>query len=263
MVKYFTKTKQNNIPFSPAHKGCGQVNTLIISSVFGQIQCDLISAGGIRLRFHLFEVLWRCFTISKKEMPINEEIREKEIRVIGPDGNPLGIMSSKEALQIAQRENLDLVNISPKAVPPVCKIMNYGKYRFEQAKREKEAKKKQKTVEIKEIRLSLKIDTHDFETKVNQAKKFLEHGDRVKVAIRFRGREMAHPELGNATIKRFADACADVGVIDKLPKMEGRSLIMFISAKPASKTTAKQTKKPVSEKPAEKPAEETKAEDQE
>ena len=234
MVKYSTKTKQNNIPFSPAHKGCSQVNTLIISSIFGQIQCDLISAGGIRLRFHLFEVLWRCFTISKKEMPINEEIREKEIRVIGPDGNPLGIMSSKEALQIAQRENLDLVNISPKAVPPVCKIMNYGKYRFEQAKREKEAKKK-----------------------------FLEHGDRVKVAIRFRGREMAHPELGNATIKRFADACADVGVIDKLPKMEGRSLIMFISAKPASKTTAKQTKKPVSEKPAEKPAEETKAEDQE
>lgn len=168
-------------------------------------------------------------------MPINEEIREKEIRVIGPDGSPLGIMSSKEALQLAQKENLDLVNISPKAVPPVCKIMNYGKYRFEQAKREKEAKKKQKTVEIKEIRLSLKIDTHDFETKVNQAKKFLEHGDRVKVAIRFRGREMAHPELGNATIKRFADACADVGVIDKLPKMEGRSLIMFISAKPASK----------------------------
>ena len=187
----------------------------------------------------LIEVLWRCFTISKKEMPINEEIREKEIRVIGPDGAALGIMSSKEALQIAQRENLDLVNISPKAVPPVCKIMNYGKYRFEQAKREKEAKKKQKTVEIKEIRLSLKIDTHDFDTKVNQAKKFLEHGDRVKVAIRFRGREMAHPELGNATIKRFADACSDVGVIDKLPKMEGRSLIMFISAKPASKTTAK------------------------
>ena len=136
----------------------------------------------------LIEVLWRCFTISKKEMPINEEIREKEIRVIGPDGAALGIMSSKEALQIAQRENLDLVNISPKAVPPVCKIMNYGKYRFEQAKREKEAKKKQKTVEIKEIRLSLKIDTHDFDTKVNQAKKFLEHGDRVKVAIRFRGR---------------------------------------------------------------------------
>lgn len=205
-----------------------------------------MSAGGNRLRFRLFMVLWRCFTISKKELPINEEIREKEIRVIGPDGTALGIMSSKEALQIAKKDNLDLVNISPKAVPPVCKIMNYGKYRFEQAKREKEAKKKQKIVEIKEIRLSLKIDTHDFETKVNQAKKFLEHGDRVKVAIRFRGREIAHPELGNATIKRFADACADVGTIDKLPKMEGRSLIMFISAKPAQKAAK-----------AEKPAKET------
>ncbi len=193
----------------------------------------------IRLRFRLFKVLWRCFTISKKEMPINEEIREKEIRVRGADGSPLGIMSSRDALQLARKENLDLVNISPKAVPPVCKIMDYGKYRFEQAKREKEAKKKQKTVEIKEIRLSLKIDTHDFETKVNQAKKFLEHGDRVKVAIRFRGREMAHPELGNATIKRFADACADVGVIDKRQKMKGSSLIMFISAKPASKANAK------------------------
>ena len=231
MVKYSTKTKQNNIPFSPAHKGCSQVNTLIISSIFGQIQCDLISAGGIRLRFHLFEVLWRCFTISKKEMPINEEIREKEIRVIGPDGNPLGIMSSKEALQIAQRENLDLVNISPKAVPPVCKIMNYGKYRFEQAKREKEAKKKQKTVEIKEIRLSLKIDTHDFETKVNQAKKFLEHGDRVKVAIRFRGREMAHVQSSKQILDVFSERMADVAVVDKAPKMEGRSMTMFLTEK--------------------------------
>ena len=183
--------------------------------------------------------------------------------MIAADGSQLGVMDTREAQRLSIEQNLDLVKIAPQATPPVCRIMVYGKYRFEQAKREKEAKKKQKTVEIKEIRLSLKIDTHDFETKVNQAKKFLEHGDRVKVAIRFRGREMAHPELGNATIKRFADACADVGVIDKLPKMEGRSLIMFISAKPASKTTAKQTEKPVSEKPAEKPAEETKAEDQE
>lgn len=172
-------------------------------------------------------------TISKKELSINEEIREKEVRVIGPDGNPLGIMSSKDALAIAIKENLDLVNISPKAVPPVCRIMDYGKYRFEQAKREKEAKKKQKIVEIKEVRLSLKIDTHDFNTKVNQAKKFLEHGDRVKVSIRFRGRELVHPELGTETIQRFADACSDVGVIDKQPKMEGRSLVMFISAKTA------------------------------
>ena len=170
---------------------------------------------------------------------INEQIRDKEVRVIGEEGQQLGIMSSREAMKIAREAELDLVKIAPQAKPPVCKIIDYGKYRYELARKEKEAKKKQKTVEIKEIRLSLKIDTHDFDTKVNQAKKFLEHGDRVKVAIRFRGREMAHPELGNATIKRFADACADVGVIDKLPKMEGRSLIMFISAKPASKTTAK------------------------
>ena len=200
---------------------------------------------------------------KSKELEINGQIRDREVRLIGADGEQKGVVSIQVAMRAAEDAGLDLVKIAPQAVPPVCKVLDYGKYRFEQAKREKEAKKKQKTVEIKEIRLSLKIDTHDFETKVNQAKKFLEHGDRVKVAIRFRGREMAHPELGNATIKRFADACADVGVIDKLPKMEGRSLIMFISAKPASKTTAKQTKKPVSEKPAEKPAEETKAEDQE
>ena len=170
---------------------------------------------------------------------INEQIRDREVRVIGEEGQQLGVMPPKEAMKLAKEANVDLVKIAPSANPPVCKLVNYGKYRYELARKEKEAKKKQKTVEIKEIRLSLKIDTHDFDTKVNQAKKFLEHGDRVKVAIRFRGREMAHPELGNATIKRFADACADVGVIDKLPKMEGRSLIMFISAKPASKTTAK------------------------
>lgn len=171
-------------------------------------------------------------TISKKEMFINEEIRDKEVRVVGSDGSQLGIMTSKAALELARKENLDLVNIAPKAEPPVCRIMNYGKYCFEQAKREKEAKKKQKVVEVKEVRLSLKIDVHDFNTKVNQAIKFLGHGDRVKVAIRFRGREMAHPELGTSVMERFAQACAETGVVDKQPKMEGRSLVMFMSAKP-------------------------------
>ena len=231
MVKYSTKTKQNNIPFSPAHKGCSQVNTLIISSVFGQIQCDLISAGGIRLRFHLFEVLWRCFTISKKEMPINEEIREKEIRVIGPDGNPLGIMSSKEALQIAQRENLDLVNISPKAVPPVCKIIDYGKYRYELARKEKEARKKQKTIDVKEVRLSPNIDTNDLKTKVNAARKFLSKGDRVKVTLRFRGREMAHMSSSKHVLDDFADLLSDIATVEKAPKVEGRSMTMFLTEK--------------------------------
>ena len=199
--------------------------------------------------FYFPEVL----TIANAVHQINEEILDKEVRLIGDQGEQLGIMSAQEALKIAAEREMDLVKIAPGSNPPVCKVMDYGKYRFEQAKREKEAKKKQKTVEIKEIRLSLKIDTHDFETKVNQAKKFLEHGDRVKVAIRFRGREMAHPELGNATIKRFADACADVGVIDKLPKMEGRSLIMFISAKPAPKAGGKAAA-PKPEKQSEQPA---------
>ena len=179
----------------------------------------------------LIEVLWRCFTISKKEMPINEEIREKEIRVIGPDGAALGIMSSKEALQIAQRENLDLVNISPKAVPPVCKIMNYGKYRFEQAKREKEAKKKQKTIDVKEVRLSPNIDKNDLNTKINQARKFLSKGDKVKVTLRFRGRELAHVNSSKVILEEFAEQLSDVAVVDKQPKFEGRSMIMFLTEK--------------------------------
>ena len=177
--------------------------------------------------------LWRCLTISTKELLINEEINGKEIRVIGDDGSQLGIMSSKDAQKIANQKNLDLVMIAPQATPPVCRIMDYGKYRFEQAKKEKEARKNQHVVEVKEIRMSLNIDTHDFNTKVNNAIKFLKGGDKVKVSIRYRGREMAHPELGNGLIQRFAEQCAEYGVVDKQPKMEGRSLAMFLSAKPA------------------------------
>ena len=175
---------------------------------------------------------WRCFTISKKDSLINEEIREKEVRVIDADGSQLGIMSAADARKLAYERNLDLVKIAPQATPPVCRIMDYGKYRFEQAKREKEARKNQKVIDIKEIRLSLKIDTHDFETKVGHAKKFLAGGDKVKVSVRFRGREMAHPELGTVLIQRFADALAETGTIDKQPKMEGRSMVMFVSPKP-------------------------------
>lgn len=176
--------------------------------------------------------LWRCLTISTKELLINEEINGKEIRVIGDDGAQLGIMSSKDAQKLANQKNLDLVMIAPQATPPVCRIMDYGKYRFEQAKREKEARKNQHVVEVKEIRMSLNIDTHDFNTKVNNAIKFLKGGDKVKVSIRYRGRELAHPELGNGLIQRFAEQCAEYGVVDKQPKMEGRSLAMFLSAKP-------------------------------
>ena len=170
--------------------------------------------------------------IAIKEMQINEEIRDKEIRVIFGDGEVLGIMSADEALKIAEEKNLDLVKIAPQAVPPVCKIMDYGKYRFEMTKREKEAKKNQHVVEIKEIRLSLGIDTHDFETKVNHARRFLTSGNKVKVSIRFRGREMAHTEHGITTMQQFAEACQEFGNLEKAPKLEGKSMMMFLAPKP-------------------------------
>ncbi len=169
--------------------------------------------------------------ISTKETQINEEIHDKEVRVIDSDGNQLGVMPIEEALRLAEEKNTDLVKIAPQAKPPVCKIMDYGKYRFEQAKREKEAKKNQRVIEIKEVRLSLNIDTHDFETKVGHAIKFLKSGNRVKVSIRFRGREMAHPENGLVTMSKFADACSEFGTVEKPAKLEGRSMLMFLAAK--------------------------------
>lgn len=152
--------------------------------------------------------------------------------MIGADGAQLGIMSARDALNLAAEKNLDLVKIAPQATPPVCKIIDYGKYRFEQAKREKEAKKNQRVVEIKEIRLSLNIDTHDFETKRNHAIRFLNDGNKVKVSIRFRGREMGHPELGAGIMKRFAESLADTANVDKPAKLEGRNMLMFLAPKP-------------------------------
>ena len=169
--------------------------------------------------------------IATKETQINEEIRDREVRVIDSDGTQLGIMPIAEAMRLADEKNTDLVKIAPQAKPPVCKIMDYGKYRFEQAKREKEAKKNQRVIEIKEVRLSLNIDTHDFETKANQAIKFLKSGNRVKVSIRFRGREMAHPENGLVTMSKFAGAVSEYGTVEKPAKLEGRSMLMFIAAK--------------------------------
>ena len=174
---------------------------------------------------------WRCLNISNKDMQINEQIRDREIRVITDAGEQLGIMSAREALRIAEEKDLDLVKIAPQATPPVCKIMDYGKYRFEQAKREKEARKNQRVVDIKEVRLSLNIDTHDFNTKLNNALKFIKHGDKVKVSIRFRGREMGHPEIGLETMKRFADACSETAVVEKPAKLEGRNMLMFLAPK--------------------------------
>ena len=181
---------------------------------------------------HAFINFWGCLNISAKELQINEEIRDKELRVISNDGEQLGIMSASEALRLAEERDLDLVKISPQAKPPVCKIMDYGKYRFDMAKREKEARKNQRVVDIKEVRLSVNIDTHDFDTKVGHAKRFIAGGDKVKVSIRFRGREMAHTNLGIEIMERFAQACADTAAVEKAAKLEGRQMLMFLAPKP-------------------------------
>ena len=170
--------------------------------------------------------------ISKQELQINEQIRDKELRVIDSDGNQLGIMSLRQALKIAEQKNLDLVKIAPQANPPVCKIIDYGKFRFEQGKREKEARRNQRVVEIKEVRLSLNIDTHDFETKKNHALRFISDGNKVKASIRFRGREMGHPELGLEIMRKFSDAMSEVAVVEKPAKLEGRNMLMFLAPKP-------------------------------
>ena len=162
---------------------------------------------------------------------INEQIRDKEVRLIGADGEQLGIVSSKEAQRLADEAGLDLVKIAPTAKPPVCKIIDYGKYRYEQARKEKEAMKKQKTVEFKEIRLSPNIDTNDLNTKINAAKKFIEKGNKVKVTLRFRGREMAHMNQSKYILDDFAEALADVAVVEKAPKVEGRSIGMVLAEK--------------------------------
>lgn len=195
------------------------------------------------------------YTISKKELLINNEIHEKEVRVIGPDGEQLGVMSSADALHRAENSDLDLVLIAPQGNPPVCRIMNYGKYRFEQAKREKEARKNQKQAELKEIQMSLNIDTNDFNTKVNQAIKFLKGGDKVKLRIRFkRVRELTHMNLGEDLMKKFTDACAEYGASEKAAVLEGRNYMVVISpkqqaaaAKKAKNTSAEQETKEAAE----------------
>lgn len=165
------------------------------------------------------------------ELMINEQIRDREIRPIGEDGEQLGIMSARDAMKLAREANLDLVKIAPTAKPPVCKIIDYGKYRYEQARREKEARKKQKTIEVKEIRLSPNIDTNDLNTKVNQARKFVSGGNKVKVAVRFRGRELAHTAVGKTILEDFAQKLSDIAVIDKPAKLEGKSMVMFLVEK--------------------------------
>ena len=170
--------------------------------------------------------------ISNKELQINEQIRDREIRLVDSDGSQLGVMPLQKARELAEQRNLDLVKIAPQATPPVCKIIDYGKFRLEQSKREKEQRKNQRTVEIKEVRLSLNIDTHDFETKRNHAVRFIGEGNKVKASIRFRGREMGHPELGQEIMRRFAESMADVANVEKPAKLEGRTMLMFLAPKP-------------------------------
>jgi len=169
--------------------------------------------------------------ISKQVHELNEDIRDKEIRLIGGNGEQLGIMSPAEALRIAEEEDLDLVKISPQAVPPVCKLMNYGKFRFEQSKREKEARKNQHQVEIKEIRMSPGIDIGDINTKLKSARKFIADGNRVKVSVRFRGREMAHTDIGKELLDQFAEQCADVASLERNARLEGRMMSIFLAPK--------------------------------
>ncbi|MCQ4635169.1 translation initiation factor IF-3 [Anaerovorax odorimutans] len=174
--------------------------------------------------------VWRYKTISK-ENQINEEIRDKELRVIDSDGTQLGIISRSEALDLAAERKMDLVNVAPKAKPPVCKILDYGKYRYELQKKEKEAKKKQKTTQVKEVRLSTFIEEHDIEVKAKNAAKFLKSGDKVKVSLRFRGRERDYTSKGMDVMKRFAQVVEDISEIEKKPSFEGRSLIMILTPK--------------------------------
>ena len=168
-------------------------------------------------------------TIS--DLMINEQIRDKEIRLIGENGEQLGIMSARDAMKMAEDAGLDLVKIAPTAKPPVCKIIDYGKYKYEQIRKEKEAKKKQKVIEIKEIRLSPNIDTNDLNTKINAARKFLTKGDKVKITLRFRGREMAHMNSSKHILDDFARSLSDISVVEKAPKVEGRSMTMFLTEK--------------------------------
>lgn len=184
-------------------------------------------------------ILWRCTTIST-ELTINEAIRDREVRVIGADGAQLGIMPTEQAIRLAEEQRLDLVKIVPKAQPPVCKLMDYDKHRFEQAKREKEMRKNQKTISLKEVQLSATIEENDIQVKARNAIKFLKAGDKVKVTIRFRGRQITHSEIGYKVMKEFAERLSDISTIERMPNLEGRHMIMILV--PKTEKPAKQEK---------------------
>ncbi len=195
----------------------------------GYVSTFFYCSGLIQTRLGWPTLLWRCTTIS--DLMINEQIRDKEVRLIGEEGEQLGVMSSKDAMKLARDAELDLVKIAPTAKPPVCKIIDYGKYKYELTRKDKEAKKKQKVTDVKEIRLSPNIDVNDMNTKASQARKFLTKGDKVKVALRFRGREMAHMGKGRQILDDFYSKVEDIAVVEKPAKLEGRSMIMFLTEK--------------------------------
>ena len=221
MVKYISNEAE--LPVLTLPQWCACVD---IFDIMAQIGLG-VSYGVFCVRLFIF---WRCLPIANaKEMLINEQIDAKEIRVIGADGEQLGIMSTEQALRMAYNDGLDLVMMTGTSNPPVCKIMNFGKFRFEREKREKEAKKKQQTVELKEIQLSCRIEAHDFETKLKHAHKFLSGGNKVRVVLRFKGREMAHQDLGVEIMEKFRVACEELGTVDKKPVLDGRIMSMVIS----------------------------------
>ncbi len=221
MVKYISNEAE--LPVLTLPHWCACVDIFDIMALIGA-RC-VVRGNCVRLLF-----FWRCLTIANaKEMLINEQIEANEIRVIGADGEQLGIMSTEQALRMAYNDGLDLVMMTGTSNPPVCKIMNFGKFRFEREKREKEAKKKQQTVELKEIQLSCRIENHDFETKLKHAHKFLSSGNKVRVVLRFKGREMAHQDLGAEIMEKFRTACEELGTVDKKPVLDGRMLSMVIS----------------------------------
>ena len=218
--------KQNKSPFSPDRRRAARVNR---QSVFSHGEfCSLCD---------FCYTLWRCLTISAKELLINDDIRVKEVRMLDENNGQLGIMSLNDAKTYAYDRGYDLVLIAPTATPPVARAMDYGKYRYEIDKREKEARKKQQVIEVKEVQLSCRIDTHDFETKANRAIKFLQNGDKVRVCLRFKGREIAHQEIGREVLDKFADFVSEYGAVDKKPALDGRQLMMFIV--PLKANTAK------------------------
>ena len=229
MIYYCGTRKQVRFPdLTPGQSQ--RVNIVITSSVYRRgLSCCVTGA----LSAAVFFIVWRCFPIANVGHQTNEEIRDAEIRLISDSGEQLGIMTSQEALRLAEEQGLDLVKISPNAVPPVCKLMDYGKFRFEQTKREKEARKNQRVVEIKEVRMSPSIDVNDFNVKLRNAQKFLSEGNRCKVTVRFRGREMAHTNIGQDLLTKFAEECAEVAIMDKSPKLEGRHMSIFLSPKSA------------------------------